>query len=135
MTHHSKQDRGFVALISVIIISAILLMLVFTLGVSSFFTRFSALDSEYKRESVALAEACQNVAVLRYSQSDFSGGTVVVDPANPLSTCTIVSITSAGVLQTQANYKGAFTNLCVTIDSTFAVTAWSELPLSTPTCP
>lgn len=135
MTRRNTQERGFIALVSVVIISAILLALVFTLSVSSFFTRFSALDAEFKRQSVALAEACINVAVLKFSQSDFAGGIVTVDASDPDSTCTIVSIDSSGVLKSAADYKGAYTNLCVTVDSSYEVTASKELPLSTAACP
>lgn len=123
-SHH----RGFVALMSVIIISAILLVLVFTLGTSAFFNRFDALDVESKRVSQGLAEACVNAALLKYVRGDYTGGTVAVAQ----KTCTICQITPSGIIQTRAVENGAYTNIkVVTIPSTaggLVIASWSELP-------
>src|SRR3954466_8148875 len=68
MSIRSSQE-GFVALISVIIISAILLTLVFMMNLSSFFARYDAYNEDSKRVSLGLAEACIEVAKLKLVQN------------------------------------------------------------------
>jgi hypothetical protein len=53
-----EPARGFVALISAVIISSILLGVAATLDQGVFFTRFDALNFEYKRISESLADSC-----------------------------------------------------------------------------
>lgn len=142
--------RGFVALMSVIIVSAILLILLFTLGASSFFSRFDALDTESKRESLALAESCAYTAMLKlaqdstYQPTPSVGDKICVDGTCPPSSksCRICKISagagSTKIILTRAVYGGAYANLSVTFDPTptsLAVSGWSELASSSaPTC-
>lgn len=129
--HHTE---GFVALMSVVIISAILLVLVFTLGASSFFNRFDALDAENKRVSLGLAEACVNVGMLRIAQANYTSGTIVVDGSK---TCKICLLTPGGLIQTRAVYNGAYTNLQVAINNipgSYDVTSWIESPTGPAGC-
>ena len=63
------NDSGFVALISVVLISAIVVVMLFTANVSSFYSRFDILDSEYKYISLKLASSCANVALLSLAQN------------------------------------------------------------------
>jgi len=142
MTH--AHHRGFVALMSVIIISAILLVLVFTLGVSSFFNRFNVLDAENKRVSLGLAEACVSVAMLKVAKDasytvGAPGECVSVGDASGVAAakrvCKVCNVTAGAsfpkTIETRAVYNGAYTNLRVTITNSipgnFAITAWSEL--------
>jgi hypothetical protein len=132
---HSGHNRGFIALMSVIIISAILLMLVFSVGVSSFLNRFDALDIENKRVSLGLAEACVSVAMLRLAlnPTTYGGGEVVtVDTSDAQRICKICSF-SPGVSQPtvpiKAQYNGAYSNLSITMAVTgthVAMTSWIE---------
>lgn len=103
-----KKDvqGGFIALMSAIIISAILLGFAVTSGASSFHSRFNTVDGEFKRVSLGLAESCVNVALLKISEDynyDYfadplyvsaKGG--VVTPVNPSATpsteCIIKSV-------------------------------------------
>lgn len=90
---YRRSERGFIALTSVLIVSAILMALMFTTGASSFYARFDALNSEYKRASVGLSESCANAALLKVAQ-DYEylpapgGDTVNVDT----DTCKIVAV-------------------------------------------
>ena len=134
------HERGFVALMSVIIISAILLVLVFTLGVSSFLNRFDVLDTENKRVSVALAEACVNTAMIKIAQNPQygispalpAGGECVgvgggVCPSGP-RTCKICS-TSPDIV-VRAVHNNAYTNLEVEgliVGNNFSVSRWEEV--------
>jgi hypothetical protein len=70
--HHQKT--GFVALISVIIISFVLLSVATTLTFTGFFTRFDILDSEYKILGEDIALGCIESARLILSQdNDYTG--------------------------------------------------------------
>ena len=67
--------RGFVALITAIILSLILIVITVTLNQSGFFTRSILVDSENKERSVGLAEACVDVAILRLANDPtYAGG-------------------------------------------------------------
>ena len=66
MTHY---PRGYIALISAIIISVVLLGLATAIGQSTFFSRFNALNREYKRISLGLAESCVHAALSKISKT------------------------------------------------------------------
>lgn len=113
---------GFIALMSAIVMSAILLILVTTVSTSSFYARADSLGSENKRISLGLAESCINVALLALATSTAPSTyspvnlpvMVGVDAQGNTMTCTIQSVGHAGTLatiDTQASYKGSFTNV------------------------
>lgn len=121
---------GFIALMSAIIISVLLLAITVSLGFAGFFTRFNILDSESKERSMALAEGCVDMAVLKLTQDPY------YNPVNEVVTiggqqCTIVSLAIFGnqiIIRTQAVVNKAYTNLVVTVDDDFAIISWQELP-------
>ncbi len=64
---------GFVALLSTLILTAILMIVISATSTSSFFARFDALSSEFKRISLGLSEACSNAVLLKIAQKyDYS---------------------------------------------------------------
>src|SRR3989338_10652840 len=71
---HNTNQSGFILLMSSIVISAILVVVVFSLSFSGFFTRFNLLDSYNKEASLALANACGDIAVLKFIQDDTYSG-------------------------------------------------------------
>lgn len=85
-----KRPRGYVALLSVLLLSAILLGLTTTVASTGFFSRGNSLTAEYKRISLGLAESCMNQALLRLAQdADYEGGDTVSVNGND---CTIETI-------------------------------------------
>lgn len=54
----NTQPRGFIALLSALIISTVLLLIATGGSLSGFYTRMNSLGNEYKERSFALAEAC-----------------------------------------------------------------------------
>lgn len=141
--------RGFVALMSVIIIGAVLIVLVFTLGVSTFFTRFSVLDAENKRTSALLAEGCMNAAMLKIAQNGSyapvaAGECVAIGGtcggADPQRVCKICSVSYSGsvaTITTRALYHDTYTDLSAQVDTTpgsLAVLFWDETPVTQSTC-
>ncbi len=62
------HSRGFAAILVSVIVASILVVLIFTENSASFFARFDALGSEWKRISLGLSESCQNTALLKIAQ-------------------------------------------------------------------
>ena len=140
----TTPESGFVALMSVIITSAILLIMVYTILTSSFFARFDALDGENKLVSYQLAEGCVNSAIIAISLGNGTTGCVslggVCGGADPQRVCRVCSITPVGnitTITTRARYNGAFTNLTVSFDtsaSNYPITGWSETSSGDSSC-
>jgi hypothetical protein len=117
-----KSERGFVALVSALVISAILITLTFSVSSSSFYARFDALGGENKRISLGLAESCINVALLALATSTapttYTPVNLVVHVGEDFQgrpmTCTIQSVTHNGSVATidvQAQWLGSFSNV------------------------
>ncbi|MDO8618385.1 MAG: hypothetical protein Q7R49_00405, partial [Candidatus Daviesbacteria bacterium] len=127
----NKQD-GFIALISAIIISLLLLTITVVLNFSAFFGRFNVLDSEFKETSVGLAEACVDVAMLELEKNPAYTGSASID-IDSVRKCKVRLVYNSGsfkVIETQAEYNRSFTNLRVkvTIPPGVTVSSWEELP-------
>ncbi len=121
-----KTNRGFMALISVIIISAILLLVATSLSSSSFYGGFNVLDSELKERSSALAEACIDTAILRLANNPSYNPT---DEYISLGGdgCVIESITdSPKVINVRADYQDYVTKLEAEVDSGMSITRFEE---------
>ena len=113
MIYQNKQ-HGFMALISTIIISIILLSMAVSLNLTNFYAQSNTLDSEFKEISFNLAESCIQIALLKIIQNPN------YHPDNELmninsKTCTLISINN-GAIETMANYKNYTTNLRAQID-------------------
>ena len=119
--NNMHTNRGFIALMSTIIVSAILLVVVVAGSMTGFTTRFNMLDAEAKQRSQATADAC--VSMLLYwltagetTQSFVSG----VDGA-----CTITNAASPYKVSATVNHSQ--TNLLVSVDATPAITSIEEV--------
>lgn len=124
-----QQSRGFVALMSAIIISAVLLMVVGAGSLSSYYVRFNILDREYKRMSATLADACAGEARLKLSaDAAYAGDTTV---AVGTEQCYIGPVAVAGTQRSfgvRAVYRGYYTSLLVTLDTpSLAIISWKEV--------
>jgi cytoskeletal protein RodZ len=132
---------GYIALISAIIISAVLVILAVSISQTGFLARFNVADSEYKKQSSALAEACIDTALLRIAQDPTVSATS--SPVNIGSnSCNIVSVqpgppyTSTPLtIQTQGVFQDAVTNIQVKVNAdTLSLLSWQECSTDT-TCP
>ena len=126
----NSLESGFIALMSAIIVSAVILVVTVTLSYSSFFTRYNLLDSEFKDRSAALAEGCVDMALLKLAVDPSYSGNETVNIGS--ESCQIRPVLTSGsnkIIETQASFQNAFTNLRVTIDqNTFVVVSWAEIP-------
>jgi hypothetical protein len=125
MKHNS---RGFIALISIIIISVMLLATTLSLAQFGIASRYFILDLENKRVSEKLAEACVQVARINV-YNDFSYS--VLRPGTKTNIggkeCVIASV-SSGTIEAQATSSNSITNLRVKVNSNGDFTEWRELP-------
>ena len=127
-----KKQSGFVALITAIILSLILIIITTTFNQTNFFTRGMLLDSEYKERSAALAEACVDVARLKLANDP---AYTVSDLEVPIGgdKCFIKSVSPSGLtktIKTEAVFKGANTKLLVTVivsPTNVSIDTWTEV--------
>lgn len=132
-----ESDSGFIALITAILLGAILMTVALSISTTGFFTRGQLLDAEYKERSRSLAEACVDVALLKLTANPLytppaGGETIPAAGAN----CVISLITATGsnvTIVTIAGFpdstNGAVTKLSVVANkSTLAISSWTELP-------
>lgn len=129
----STREHGYIALISVIIISVLLMTIAMAVSLTGFFSRFNILSEEYKERSLALAEACADTALLSLS----------LDPGyNPSNqtinigsdACVVVSKQinnpSSGqtTILTSGQFQQATTNLKVVVGSSdLSLISWQEI--------
>ena len=104
-----NTNRGFIALITSVIISAVLLLVATNLNLTGFYASSNLLDYELKEISFNLAEACVDTAILKIINNP------AYSPANETiniegNDCVIESITG-NVIKTKANYKNYITHL------------------------
>jgi hypothetical protein len=128
-----KNKQGaFIALISAIIISVLLLIITVSTSLTGIFGRFNVLDSESKERSVALAEACADTAIL-----ETTTGIYGVDEEKDIGPtiqdkCTIVSAeldepaVGQTLIKTQSGVNKAYTNLRIVIDGDYSIISWEE---------
>ncbi len=72
------KNRGFIALISVVIIGAVLLLASVTLSLNGFYGRFNILNTEFKEISNKLVDACLERARLSIGLSTYNLDETVV---------------------------------------------------------
>jgi hypothetical protein len=124
----SQRPQGFIALMSAIIISAILLIVVTTGGLTGFYSRSNILDAELKSRSAAAADACADQALLLIANdSAYIGLTLLT--LNSLDSCRVlVSGVSPKDIRIQATSSNAITNLEINYDpAASAVISWQEI--------
>lgn len=131
----TRTPRGFAALMSAIIISAVLLMLVASTSMSSFYARANTMRAEFKRISLGHAESCMNVALLKVAQDfnyDLSADPLYGPLPHNLSKngvrvevgaddCYIIEVTlstedpvthkKSAIALVQAEFRGSFSNI------------------------
>lgn len=124
-----KKQQGYVALVTALLVSAVLMVLVFTIGLSPFMNRNGIASSQWKQKSFTLAEGCVRVALVKLVQNAAYAGGETLSVAS--DTCQIVSVTASSsqkVISTSAQFNDAETSLKVIFDPvTGALSGWEEL--------
>jgi len=124
------NQSGYIALISAIIISFLIMGIALTLSLTGFFNRSDLLDSEFKEISSSLSEACVSTALFKIAgDNDYLGSESIVVGS---STCLIMPVEPLGeqkVIKTTATVQNSTTNLKVTVDkTTLQIISWEEIP-------
>ena len=129
-TTNYQRKNGYIALISAIVISVLLITITVTLGLNSLFGRFNILDAESKEQSSALAEACVDQAILDASYGTYSTNKVVNVGPTASDNCTIVSSSLSGsqiTIKTQSVINKSYTDFKIVVDAnTFVTISWQE---------
>ena len=131
-----KRETGYVAIITAIIISAVLIQTVIFAGTEGLFLRTNMLDAESKARSRSLSEGCLQKALLSLAQDesyrlDPPGEEIDLGDDN---TCRIYSVldgSSSGtvVIMGQSVVHNSYTNLSLTVNtSDFSTVEFQELP-------
>ncbi|MEK7063836.1 MAG: hypothetical protein AAB955_04080 [Patescibacteria group bacterium] len=130
--HATNQPRGFIALISTIVVSFVLILAVVTLGMRGIAGRLYLLDIEHKNTSYALAESCITVGIIKIANDPDYTGTNITVPVGT-ETCTLVAVTpntpsaSRATISARGAKSGATTHLTVVIDEATALpVSWVE---------
>ena len=90
-----RKPKGFIALMSAILISAVLLLIATGGSLSGFYSRTTSLNSEYKERTYALADACVSQTLLALSQNPLYAGTATTTVSGT-GVCFTGTITKSG---------------------------------------
>jgi hypothetical protein len=122
------DESGFIAIISVTIVAALLMAVSFALSASGFFARSDIADSEYKERSTALAEACIEDALVKLAADPAYLGneTLTIGTEH----CTIMTIPSGSpkIIKTTAILQSSVSNIAVSVDPLdLSIISWEEV--------
>lgn len=128
-------QKGFIALMSAVIMSSAMLALAAAVAGIAFWSRFDALDYENKAISAALAESCAQTALLELAKNYGYGSTIPVAGIQVVveagKTCKICAVGAENPYKIiiRAVYKNAYTNLKITAslaNGEFTIDDWDE---------
>ncbi len=129
----SNSQSGFMALISALVICALLVVIAASVSALVFFSRFDLLDGQAKTQSFNLARGCLDEARVRLAQG--AGGSLTGSVSIGSDSCAILSVQQDSpqpgqiTIQVQAQYARAATNLQMVITaSDSSLISWQELP-------
>ena len=110
--------KGYIAIITAIILSLVMLIIATTLGSSAFFTRFNNLDFYFKKTSYTIGRSCLDRALLKLAlNSSYAGNeTYNIDSYS----CSILTIENVGVdkvIKSKTQVNNANTNLKLTVNA------------------
>lgn len=127
-----SRDGGFIAIISAIIISMLIVTLALSTNLSIFWGRFATLDREYHKRSVGLAEGCVDVALLKLANDiTYTGGETQTIGSDQ---CTILAIPpvppgSNITIQTTATFQKSVSAMTVVVaNPSLTLVSWDEVP-------
>lgn len=112
-----NKRAGYLAIISSVIVTAIVMTIALVFSSSNFFGRFDTQNIEFKSLSRAAAEACLEYAKLKLAEGAY-GGNETVAVGN--YTCQILAIETNGsqkIIKTKSEIQKGNTNLKLTVDS------------------
>ena len=134
-----RGEDGYLALITVIVISVILLAITFSLSFSGYLVRFNILSAESKERSRGLAEACLDLALLARANDPSYAGNVLL--AVGAETCLVrpiledtpsagqITIETQGIISTSNPNQSVYTDMRAIVDDLdLTIVSWEEVP-------
>lgn len=119
------EQKGYITIVSSIIISVTLMMIVLDQSTAGFSARFAILDHERKTISERLAFSCAEIVRVKISENFLYEGneTITIHDKNNFfqGECLIKNITHSSktiIFYTSASYQNIGTSLQIEIDST-----------------
>jgi len=124
-----KNQKGYIILISVIVISIILMAVALALSGNVFSIRSNMLDAEFKKTSKGLAEACAETALLKLKQNNTYDGNENIAVGN--QQCSILAIETEGnqkIIKTTANFQNFVSNIkVIAVLPDASIASWQEV--------
>ena len=121
-------NKGFIALMSAIIISAILIIVSAIVGLQGFYGRWNVLDAEEKEESLAVAEGCADMVILELKNDVSYSGNTNFDLYGCV--CTVGNIDNQGWKESfsvQSSCQDFYSDLNISVyTSNQSVISWEE---------
>ena len=126
-TENLKNQNGYIAIVTALILSALIIAITASISLSAFVGRKTVLNSSLKEESRALADACINVALLKLALDiNYAGGETVTVGQD----CDIISVTTNDNQKTitvRSVVENIYTNIRRTINANdFSIVSWEE---------
>lgn len=122
-----ERRGGYVAVVSAVVVTAIVLMTALVFSSANFLGRFDTQNLEAKDMAREVAEGCLAHARLKLAQGSYSGGEVKTVGNY---TCTILPVLTVGnekIIKATATVGGQTANLSLTVDAaTLEATSRSE---------
>jgi hypothetical protein len=112
------NKRGFIALLSVILISAALLLVVTSSSIATYYLRANMLDEEFKEKGSWFAKACVEETKLKLLRDSSFAGDATTTIADGF--CYISPISTQDTQKqftVRSIYKNTYTNFAVVLDS------------------
>lgn len=113
-----NQNNGFIALITSIILSLVVMLVAVSLGSANLFNRFAVVDFGNKQSSLSAARSCLYYALFKLAESSHYSGNETLTVSG--YTCAISAITTSGankIIPAKSQVSGATTNLRLTVNS------------------
>jgi hypothetical protein len=118
--YRNHREGGYVALLSTIIVAAVLMVAAIQSAIAGYHARFNILGTEAKEQATALAQGCADQALSAIlTDPSYTGSSVTVSEDG---TCEVLPIEfntpAAGIvtIRAQAEVRGAFSNLEMQMD-------------------
>ena len=123
-----KATRGYVAIMSALIITAIIVVMMIGLGQVAYLNRANVSEAHFKEKSRALSEACVNTAFLKLvSSSSYTGNETITVASDTCQIVAVVTSSTGRIITTQGRFQNSYTNFRVTVaTSTVEVIGWEE---------
>ena len=133
-----QQPRGFIALMSALVISSVMLLIATGGSLAGFYTRVTSLNSEYKERSYFLADTCVNQTLLTLAGTPTYTGSATTSVSGTINgACYTGAVTKAGSapndtyqFRVRSYYMDAYSSVAVTAKvSDLSITSYTEVPM------